>query len=201
MKTGYKRITCALMPILCFALVSDGFAQALQSNITGHTASKQKDSSKQIDTLPEDYGPDRIFAMTYPANIQKGYDLLMKNCTNRVDRARLLNAPYVEVKSEELVKIKAEQPEVLKDRKIWQIELSEPGKPGIWQRRAQQMQRESAGKIRNEDARLIWQFLVYDSKSRKLGSAAKPWRERRQKLLDEFKTKHPAKYEELFYAK
>ena len=47
------------------------------------------------------------------------------------------------------------------------------------------------------EGKKIYQFLVYDGEKRKLGAAAAAWKAHRAKLVEELKTKKPARYEEL----
>ena len=49
-----------------------------------------------------------------------------------------------------------------------------------------------------EEGKKIWKFVVEDSSQRKTGPSMQLWSVHRKKLLEEFKVKHPERYNELF---
>ncbi|MBI3008957.1 MAG: hypothetical protein HYY56_05550 [Candidatus Omnitrophica bacterium] len=87
--------------------------------------------------------------------------------------------------------LKASSPQVLEKPLVWQVE------DNIWERYVKRMMRKPGCEMTVDEAKSIWKFLVYDSKERKLKDPAQ-WEKHRQKLLDDFKAKHPERYKELY---
>ena len=142
---------------------------------------------------PNDLGPATLPA-DYVASLgehKKGYDLLVKRCAQCHTAARPLNSRFVEVSDTELAALKKTSPALLADKAVRQVET------GIWNRYVKRMMSKPGCDIAKAEGKLIWEFLVYDGVSRKLGANAAAWDAHRKKLLAEFKSKHPARYEEL----
>ncbi len=142
---------------------------------------------------PNDLGPASLPA-DYVASLgehKKGYDLLVKRCSQCHTASRPLNSRFVEVDEKEQARLKKEQPSLLADLSIRQVET------GVWNRYVKRMMSKPGCDIEKAEGKLIWQFLVADGKARKLGASAASWEAHRKSLLAEFKTKHPARYDEL----
>lgn len=78
---------------------------------------------------------------------------------------------------------------------------SEFAQPEVWKLYIRRMAAKPGSGIDSPEAQKIWEFLVYDSRQRKLGAQAKTWEAHRQKLLAEFKRKEPFRYKELYETK
>lgn len=74
---------------------------------------------------------------------------------------------------------------------------SEHAESWEWERYVKKMMRKPGSGISGADGRKIYEFLVHDSRIRKL-DRAEAWAAYRAKLLDEFKKKYPARYDELY---
>ena len=141
---------------------------------------------------PNDFGPDKIDVSKYPAELQAGYKLTLEKCSKCHTASRVLNSQFVEIKEDEIAKLKTSQAEIFKDKLLWQVES------GIWQRYVKRMMAKPGCNISSEEGKKIWKFVVEDSKQRKTGSASKNCRYHRTKLLADFKLKHPERHKELF---
>lgn len=142
---------------------------------------------------PNDLGPSTLpadYVASLSAEHKKGYDLLIKRCAQCHSSARPLNSRFVEVSEAELARLKKESPALLADASIRQVESA------VWNRYVKRMMSKPGCEIAKAEGKLIWQFLVADSK-RKLGANAASWEAHRKKLLAEFKAKHPTRYDEL----
>lgn len=142
---------------------------------------------------PNDLGPATLpadYVASLSAEHKKGYELLIKRCAQCHSAARPLNSRFVEVSEAELARLKKEQPALLADASIRQVESA------VWNRYVKRMMSKPGCEIEKAEGKLIWQFLVADSK-RKLGVNAPSWEAHRKKLLAEFKARHPARYDEL----
>ncbi len=173
---------------------------------------------------PNDYGPDKLDAETlksYPPDKVKGYNFLLTRCAQCHTPSRPLNSRFVEpdagkVASAErdaketaiLATMKKEHSEYFKDPEVWQVEA------GIWNRYVKRMLNKpgcgiaAGGHMTNDEARQIFEFLVYDGQRRKLGENAEKWKAHRQGLIEKLKNdprlaksasnpKVTARYEEL----
>jgi hypothetical protein len=141
---------------------------------------------------PNDLGPASLPA-DYVASLgehKKGYELLLKRCAQCHSASRPLNSRFVEVSEAELARLKKEQPALLADASVRQVET------GVWNRYVKRMMSKPGCEIEKAEGKLIWQFLAADSK-RKLGANAAEWEAHRKKLLARFKAEHPARYDEL----
>lgn len=155
---------------------------------------------------PNDLGPDKLDDATlksYPADIQEGYKLLLgsgakKNCQSCHSSARPLNSRFLELPGKDqaereaaIAKLKASNPEVFKDKAVWQAEWN------AWNRYVKRMMAKPGCNIDVAAGKKIWEFLVYDGSKRKVGANAEKWRAHRKKLVADFKAKYPKRYEEL----
>jgi len=66
-----------------------------------------------------------------------------------------------------------------------------------WNRYVKRMMNKPGCNIAKAEGKMIWQFLSYDSDRRKKGANLEAWKALRSRLVAEFKTKHPQRYEEL----
>lgn len=146
-----------------------------------------------------DLGPDTLDAAVlkgYPAEVKKGYDLMVVKCARCHTAARPLNSRFVEPDAPKdkrgavIAGWRKTTPELFKEPAVWQVEEN------IWQRYVKRMQSKPGCALSNDEAKAIWKFLVYDSNERKVKKAAE-WKAHRKKLLDELKAKHPKRYKEL----
>lgn len=67
----------------------------------------------------------------------------------------------------------------------------------IWARYVTQMWRRPGSRITHDEARRIIDFLVYDAAVRKL-DRREEFEAHRRRLLEEFKARHPDRYDELY---
>lgn len=136
------------------------------------TAAELEKEKAQKNPYANDLGPDTIDASKYPKDIQEGYAILRVKCAKCHTPSRPLNSQFTDSPT--------------------------------WERYVKRMMKKPGCDIPPADGKKIWQFLVYDSKTRKLDASGKEteaWKAHRQKLLDEFKTKYPARYKELYGTK
>ena len=152
-----------------------------------------------------DFGPKDIDVSSYPPDMQKAYkEILLVKCQRCHESSRPLNSQYVEPsgpKEGHPAKIadwKAKQPEIFKDKLVWQIEGKTASGPGIWERYVKKMMAKPGCNISPAEGKQVWQFLTYDSERRKTGANAAKWAEHRRKLLADFKAKYPDRYRELY---
>jgi hypothetical protein len=90
-----------------------------------------------------------------------------------------------------LADLKKNQPEIFKDLSIWQPEVK------VFNRYVKRMMNKPGCAITKPEGKAIWEFLEYDGSHRKVGANAAAWAEHRKKLVEEFKSKYPKRYEEL----
>ncbi len=152
------------------------------------------EKEKAKNPYPNDFGPDTIDISGYPDEHKESYKLFVEKCVRCHTIARPINSQFVEVKGQELESLKTESSNLFEKPLVWQIE------DNIWERYAKRMMRKPGCEMAVDEAKKIWQFLVYDSKERKLKKSSE-WEKDRQKLLDDFKAKHPDRYKELFEVK
>lgn len=147
---------------------------------------------------PADLGPDTVDVSDYPPPLQKIYrENFLKTCAVCHSPARALNAPYLEIKDHERAALELEQPALFEDPKILMAG------PHLWKHYIKRMKMRPpccgvCPVMTDQSSKEIWEFLVYDGRARKTGAQAQSWRRHRQTLLDEFKTKFPDKYTELY---
>ncbi len=169
---------------------------AISEDKAGGKSAAELEKEKALkNPYPNDFGPDKVDASGYSAESQQGYKLMQDKCARCHTTSRPLNSQFVQLKADEQVGMKASNPEIFKDKLVWQIEDS------IWQRYVKRMMAKPGCAIVEADGKKIFKFLVEDSKKRKTGANAKAWGEHRRKLLAQFKEKYPDKYKELFETK
>jgi hypothetical protein len=146
--------------------------------------------------FPNDRGPAQIDVSKYPPSIQADYRIFARRCSQCHTLARAINSQYLQLTPEEQQAAKATDPEIITDRKIWRVGDSE------WAGVAVKMHAKPGAAIRIHAAELdkVIEFLVFDSKTRKLGARRDAWRAQRQGLLDEFKKTNSQRYQDLFGA-
>jgi hypothetical protein len=151
---------------------------------------------------PNDLGPGTLpddVVKSYPAGAQAGYKLLLQRCAQCHQPNRPLNSRFVEPEGgtddakqqANLDGWKKANPEIFKDAAVWQPEVK------IWNRYVKRMMNKPGCNIEKAEGKQIWEFLEYDGAHRKVGANAAKWAEHRKKLVEEFKTKYPKRYEEL----
>jgi mono/diheme cytochrome c family protein len=153
-----------------------------------------------------DLGPASLDVSKYPADKQAGYKLLVDRCAQCHQPSRPLNSQFAETEGKDLkdreakvAALKKEHPELFKNKNELQVEAD------VWQRYVKRMMSKpgcgvaAGGKMTPADAKKIWAFLVYDSNERKI-KHPEEWTAHRKKLLDEFKTKYPKRFDELYGA-
>ena len=205
---------------LALSLACAGAMFASVRSARADDAAKPKKSAAQLEKekalanpYPNDFGPEKIDEeiKDYPADKKEGYRLLLLRCTQCHASSRPLNSRFVEpsvgadlkpadrtAKEQEAVaEMKSQHPDWFKDSGSWQIEAD------VWNRYVKRMLNKpgcgvaAGGHMTNEEAKKIYQFLVYDGQKRKLGDNAEKWKAHRQKLIEKLKAEKPARYEEL----
>jgi len=174
----------------------------------GKEASRSFDAEKakaMANPYANDYGPaeiDKEMLATYPKPLQDAYkNVLQVKCIKCHTASRPLNSQFFEIagKKEEkkalLAKLKSSDPDMFKDKNIWQVETN------IWQRYVKRMMAKPGCEISKAEGKQVWKFLVYDSNKRKAGKNKGKWKVHRTKLLTEFKEKHPDRHKELYEKK
>jgi len=183
------------------ACLSGGVSRlSAEDTAAAPSASYEAEKAKALaNPYPNDFGPTLIDASKYPAEIQATYKtLLTVKCARCHQASRPLNSQFLEPygtkaeKAAKLVEWKQKNPEIFKDRAVWQPEAN------IWERYVKRMMAKPGCNIQPAEGRKIWQFLTYDSEQRKTGANAAGWEKQRRQLLADFKAKHPARYNELF---
>lgn len=186
--------------------------------IPGARAAEMSEKEKAMASpYPNDLGPDTLpesVLKTYPPEIQKGYHIMIgevqrggkwvynngkTGCVTCHTAARPLNSRFLEpaggvddaAQEANLAKMKKAQPELFKDLEVWQPEAK------IFNRYVKRMMNKPGSNIPKGDGKAIWEFLEYDGVHRKTGANAEAWEAHRKKLVAEFKTKYPKRYEEL----
>lgn len=139
-----------------------------------------------------DLGPADIDVSKYPAEHQKTYKELLPKCSKCHSVARVLNSQFVELSAPDLEAEKKTNPDILKDPALIQVEAE------IWKRYVKRMMAKPGCDIAPPDGKAIWQFLAYDGKKRKTGKNFAAWKAQRLKLLEQFKSKYPERYAELY---
>ncbi|MBI5630727.1 MAG: hypothetical protein HY921_07580 [Elusimicrobia bacterium] len=170
------------------AAVGLGLAQTGQA-----PTSATKDSS----LYPNDFGPAEIDVSSYPKEQRQGYRDMVFKCAACHTPARPINAQFLELTEEEERKAKKEDPELFKDEKLVKVEEK------LWSRYIKRMMAKPGCPVSAKDgsAKRIYDFLVYDSKFRKMGENGKAFRKMRSGLLDDFKKKHKDVYDKLYVEK
>jgi hypothetical protein len=142
---------------------------------------------------PNDAGPSQIDVSSYPKEIQSEYPMFARRCAQCHTLARAINSQYLQLTPEEQKTARAQDPDIFLDNKIWHISDS------AWSGYVERMHAKPGSILRIRPAEFdqIIEFLVYDSKVRKMGANHTAWHVQRQKLLDDFKLHHPEDYKDL----
>ena len=157
------------------------------------SAAKAEKEKALQNPYPNDWGPAKLADVSsYTPEQQEGYKLMLDKCARCHTPARPLNSQFLDLKPEELAALKAKQPEIFQDKKVWMPE------PGVWQRYIKRMMAKPGCSIPDAEGKKIFRFLVEYSRREKTGPNAAKWADRRRKTLAEFKQKYPARYKELF---
>jgi len=140
---------------------------------------------------PNDMGPAEIDVSAYPKELRQTYRVFAFKCSACHTIARPINSQFLELTPEEQAAAKKDDPDLFKDPKIVMPEEK------IWSRYVKRMMAKPGCPV-GKDGKIIYEFLVYDSKTRKTGANAKAWREHRSRLLHEFKEHYPDSYKTVF---
>jgi len=172
------------------------FIKPIKAAEAAKSAAELEKEKAMKNPYPNDLGPDKLDAETlkdYPADKKAGYELLLVRCAQCHTPSRPLNSRFVEPEGKDaaVAALKKSNPELFRDASVWQIEGT------VWNRYVKRMMSKPGCKISNVEGKKIWEFLVYDSSKRKLGANAQKWEAHRKKLVADFKTKYPQRYEEL----
>jgi len=187
--------------LMALTAASLGGARVFGADAT-HASEKEK---AQANPYANDFGPDALptdVLATYPKEHQDAYrDVLQTKCVKCHNAARALNSQFFEPqgkgkeKQAKLDALSRTDPDIFENKALWQPEVD------IWQRYVKRMMAKPGCDISVEEGKAVYKFLVYDSNQRKIGARKAAWKTQRQKLLDEFKAKHPARYDELYGGK
>jgi hypothetical protein len=144
---------------------------------------------------PNDFGPTTIDVSSYTEAMQGAYKIFVAGCAACHTIARPINSQFLELTDDEVAAAKKADPDFGKDdSKILQAEDK------VWGRYVHRMMAKPGCPIKGADGKKVWEFLVYDSKIRKMGANRKVWVAQRQKLVDDFKKSNPEIYAKLFGA-
>ena len=124
------------------------------------------------------------------------------------ERAKALKNPFANDLGPDRIDVSAYPPYIKEGYEILQVRCarchsparplnSQFSKPDEWERYVKRMMRKPGSDITGQEGRKIYEFLAYDSKIRKLDHP-EAWRAHRKNLLEEFKKKYPARYDELY---
>jgi hypothetical protein len=164
---------------------------AAQSSAAGASAAAPGSTTTATGFYPNDLGPAEIDVSDYPKEMRQSYHVFAFKCAACHTVARPINSQFLELTPEELATAKKDDPDLFKDSKLVMPEEK------IWSRYVKRMMLKPGCPV-GKDAKTIYEFLVYDSKVRKMGPNAAAWREHRRGLLKEFKEKYPDSYKTVF---
>ena len=196
-----KKSLNRIFPSVCFGLMVLCMPAYFTLKLNGEekkgtVSSAEAEKEKALkNPYPNDLGPDKIDVSKYNPEQQEGYKLMLDKCAKCHTPSRPLNSQFVDLKVEDIAAMKKSNPEMFKDKLVWQIET------GIWQRYVKRMMAKPGCNIADAEGKKIFKFLLEDSKRRKTGTAAATWSTHRKKLLADFKTKYPDHYKKLFETK
>ena len=172
---------------------------------TGGASYESQKATALANPYANDAGPASIDVSSYPPELQDTYkNIFLVRCQRCHTASRPLNSQFVEPsgpKDQHQAKVaawKASNPEMFKDKLVWDVEGWTPSQPGVWERYVKKMMSKPGCNISQPEGKKIWQFLTYDSEKRKTGANAAKWAEHRRQLLADFKVKNPARYKELY---
>ncbi len=143
-----------------------------------------------------DLGPKEVDVTGYPKDVQAGYKMLQEKCSKCHQPTRPLNAQFLELKGDELAAFKKQAGAYAKDENLYKVD------DGVWKRYVKRMASKPGCELsKTDDQKVIYKFLVHDSKARKMGDKMEGWVKHRKALLAEFKEKNPKRYAELYEGK
>jgi hypothetical protein len=141
--------------------------------------------------FPNDLGSPEIDVSGYPKEMRQSYKVFAFKCAACHTIARPINSQFLELTEDEIKKAKTDDPELFKDDKIIHPE------PMVWNRYVKRMMSKPGCPV-GAAGKQIYEFLVFDSKTRKTGDNGKAFRENRAHLLKDFKEKYPDAYKSVF---
>lgn len=141
-----------------------------------------------------DLGSGIVDEKKIPQNLQNGYQLLRMKCSKCHSPARPLNAQYVEADESLRAKLLATNPKSLDDANLLKLESD------VWRRLVKRMMAKPGNNIQSNEGKEIHAFLVwlYLDRVGPNGVTAESWIKHRKELLQEFKTKYPQRYKDLY---
>jgi mono/diheme cytochrome c family protein len=169
--------------------------------VEAKTAAELEKEKAMAEPYANDYGSEKVDVSKYPKKAQQGYKLLLQKCAQCHSAARPLNSQFTETAGKKLserqanlAKLKKSDPDMFakKNKNVWQVEAK------IWQRYVKRMMSKPGCEVSKADGKLIWAFLSHDSRVRKTGKNKAKWKKQREKMLADFKKKHPKRYKELY---
>ena len=191
--------------VVCLAVSCAYWLKAEGTSADDKAKSEAEKQAAQANPYANDLGPDSLpesVLSKYPKEIQAGYTLTVQKCTVCHSASRPLNSQFAQPegakkadREKALAALKKTDPELFKNKHVWQIESD------IWQRYVFRMQSKPGCEITEAEAKQIYRFFDHDSKARKLGKNKAAWKAHREKLLADFKTKNPKRFDELYGGK
>lgn len=160
--------------------------------VAAAASAKYKPTVKaDVGIYPNDFGPTTIDVSHYPPKMKLYYKVFSQKCQACHTIARPINSQFLELTADEIAAAKKTQPEIFKvGPNIIKAE------PKIWSRYVHRMMSKPGCPVK-QDGKKIWEFLVFDSKQRKMGKNLKSWIANRTKLLNNFKKLYPKDYQHL----
>ncbi len=181
--------------LIAAATLAAGMAAAVASSAT------TPPSSTASAEFANDLGPASIDVSSYPKDLQETYkNVFSVKCAACHTLARPINSEFVEIDDPaEMAKLKKQAPQDFKDQFVLDI------KRKIWSRYVHRMMYKPGAGISGRDGKRIWEFLVWDSKYRKLGlnggggpTQMEKWTAFRKGLLKEFQKDRPRRFALLY---
>jgi hypothetical protein len=203
-KKNFKKPKETIMKRLSVALISGLFISSV--GFAADDAAYLAERAKALKSpYANDFGPKDIDVSSYPKDMQDTYkNIFLVKCQRCHEASRPLNSQFVEPSGPKethaatIAAWKTANPEMFKDKLVWQIEGKTASGPGIWERYVKKMMSKPGCNISPAEGKKVWQFLTYDSEKRKTGAKAAAWAQHRRKLLADFKAKYPDRYRELY---
>ena len=185
-----KRLLISLLLISGVAITPARAEEGAKPNPNPNPATNP--GAVNVGLYPNDFGPAEIDVSSYPKEMRLNYKLFAFKCQACHTIARPINTQFLELSQDEQTALRAKEPELFKNDKVWHIEDK------IWNRYVKRMMSKPGCPVQGEDGKKIWQFLVYDSKARKTGVNRQTWGAQRKKLVDDFKKDYREAYEKVF---
>lgn len=173
-------------------LIIASFGVAAFSAMSVIAETKYKPTVKaDVGLYPNDFGSTTINVSHYPPKMKLYYQVFSKKCQACHTIARPINSQFLELTQGEIEKAKKTQPELFKAGN----NIVEPEEK-IWSRYVHRMMSKPGCPV-GDDGKKIWEFLVFDSKQRKMGKGFESWAANRKKLLADFVKLYPKQYQTL----